>query len=114
MVASVGLLSGDVRTRQAIVFALVGWCFLLPPLKPNGQLDLHAPLARWQIFDRFNTAEDCEDSRWSYVDLPVLGRWDPKTGPAFRRQKAAKNRRETMRIMNGICVPADDPRIIPK
>jgi len=54
------LLESEVNTRRAAALALVGWYLMVPPLSHDGGVDDEAPLSKWFVLDRFDSAAKCK------------------------------------------------------
>ncbi|MGO9060944.1 MAG: hypothetical protein ACLQU2_26710 [Candidatus Binataceae bacterium] len=54
--------------QHAAALALVGWYLMLPPWIAQNRFDANAPLSKWQISGRFDTAQDCKFVREAAVD----------------------------------------------
>jgi hypothetical protein len=67
---------------------------------PNGQLDLEAPLGRWDRQESFTSADDCKDGRERLLHLPAA--------PGTAARELAEMRRA---VLTSQCVAADDPRL---
>jgi|SRR5208282_3053136 len=100
--------------RHAVALALVGWYLILPPAlatNPN-KPDLTAPLSKWTVHDKMQTATECERKR----RLAVMLAHDPdfkEYGEATARQKRQPWSIEKVRefIDPLKCISSDDPRL---
>ncbi len=97
--------------RHAAALVLVGWYFIMPPARtsPKGivNMNIKAPLSRWQIVGRFDSIKDCNE----YSDeLRKMTREaeNPNISPVEKRIEEG-----TMNILlaNSQCIATDDPRI---
>jgi hypothetical protein len=57
-----------VKPRYAATLALVGWYLLVPPSRPNYEVDQSAPLSRWAQDASFDTASECEHNRQEMIE----------------------------------------------
>lgn len=84
--------------------ALVGWYLLVPPPKPSGGADVHAPLGNWLMTTSFDKAADCESALQKYQAIL------PK-----QLRDNAKNKQfvewATQSTPAVLCIATDDPRL---
>lgn len=85
------------KPRHATALMLVGWFLMLPPWLAHNQFDTRAPLQKWRISGRFDTAEHCKFVRQAVIDWYIN---HPKD------KEASWNRRL---FGAGRCVSDDDP-----
>jgi hypothetical protein len=88
------------RRLRAFVLAAVGWYLLVPnPLikgKYKGYPDVGAPLARWTIYQSFDSAKDCEKAKEKLVNKF-------STGPVSLKA--------LVWTQSFVCIATDDPRL---
>lgn len=90
------------KLRHAAALALVGWYLMVPPLiaNPNpttgGQLEVSAPLSKWEIVRSFDTAAECNEARQ-------------------RTAASGVGNAEAQRLWQkyATCIASDDPRLRP-
>jgi hypothetical protein len=88
------------KLRHAAALALVGWYLMVPPIE-NGQLNLHAPVSRWEIESSYDRADDCQRIIARFVQMyPHL----KDEGSGFTKAKAWP-------MVNAKCIATDDPRL---
>jgi hypothetical protein len=102
-------------------FTLLGWMLMYPPIGVRqtraatpGQLsqwqedvDVHAPLAEWQVQGHFNTAEECAEYR-----LKSVREYETYNAnrPLSEKVQLHIGLADSM-IRNSVCVSADDPKV---
>jgi hypothetical protein len=88
------------KTRKAVALALMGWYLMVPPgVWPTYRLGSSAPISRWDIIQRFDTAAECEG---------YLQKQKEKTGPLSAKFKTAGDM-TWPQMMAAHCVFSDDP-----
>jgi hypothetical protein len=88
------------KLRHGTALALAGWYLIAPPVKPcpgecgadRQQIDLRAPLSRWQLIESFDSAEICKQYE---VELKLTA----STNIAWTRAHQSE------------CIASDDPRL---
>ena len=93
--------------------ALVGWYLLMPPqVSENGHPDAGVPLAQWEQMGSYNSAEDCNDDRESFMkrdqkeyNLSLIS--DP---PQSTLLKEAAHK-VAPKSSAALCIDAADPRL---
>ena len=83
-------------SRRAAVLAVIGWYLLLPPISPDGYVDSAAPLPRWKIDAKLDTA-----ARDALRHVTVLAR--RAEDPPMQVEIAADHL--------ALCIQADAPRL---
>lgn len=88
------------RRLAARLFFLTasGWYALIPPLMPDGRVDLAAPLARWEQLRAFDTADACEKVAITYAQQ-LADQTDAIARARYRQVQYVR------------CVSAADPRL---
>ena len=62
----------DMKLRHAAELALVGWYLMVPPIPLNRfRVDIDAPSSKWEHYQSFDSAEDCES-----IHAPTAGKSD--------------------------------------
>lgn len=94
--------------RHAAALALVGWYFLLPPIRVLGpkndpntpiEFDEKAPLAEWKIIQGFDAIKDCYDYP-AHLEKLLHDPRHPGTNAASKEW-----------FEKGQCIATDDPRL---
>ena len=67
---------------------------------PNGQLDLGAPLGRWDRQQSFTSSDECKNGRERLLNL--------QAGPGTTARELAEMRRV---VLTSQCVTAENPRL---
>jgi hypothetical protein len=88
-------------SRRAAVLAVIGRYLLLPPITPDGYVDSAAPLPRWKIDAKLDTAAQCENARDALRHVTVLAR--RAEDPPMQVEIAADHL--------ALCIQADAPRL---
>jgi len=87
------------KPYHAAAVALAGWYLLLPPWVAQNEFDTHAPLSKWEVSGRFDTAEHCQLVQKAAVDWYI----DHPRGKEASWHK---------RLFGaGRCVSDDDPKV---
>jgi hypothetical protein len=89
------------KPRHAAALVLVGWYLILPPITPDGNVDSGAPLARWKIDAKLDTAAQCKNLRDALHHVTVLAR--RAEDPPMQIEIGADHR--------ALCIQADAPRL---
>ena len=97
--------------RHAAALALVGWYFIMPPTRtsPKGivNMDIKAPLSRWQIVGRFDSTKDCNESPDQLRKMQRETE-NPNISPVENRnEEGAMN----ILLAKSQCIASDDPRL---
>ena len=96
------------RIRHAAAFALMGWYLILPPvLYPSRQVNPDAPITKWNHYQVFETAKECEDANMSLRKKAEALSRDEKLNPKSVVETAAAQG------SLGRCIASDDPRLKP-
>jgi hypothetical protein len=82
------------KPRHAAALALVGWYLMAPPMNPDKNVRVNAPLSQWQIVDSFDNAQDCHDKK-ARLTSDMMNR-QPELG---------------RRALHSACISTDDPRL---
>jgi len=96
------------RLRYAAALALAGWYLIGPPQQGGpADFDLHAPLSKWKIIDRYDDIGACERGRMDHLSV-----WYDRASAERPGTKAAENDAVMLVWLNdGQCVAADDPHL---
>jgi hypothetical protein len=84
----------------AAVSALIAWYLITPPSIRNGQLDMGAPLWRWDRQQSFTSSDECKSGRERLLNL--------QAGPQTTAPELEEMKRT---VLTSQCVAADDPRL---
>jgi hypothetical protein len=84
----------------AAALAVVAWYLITPPSMPNGQLDLGAPLGRWDRQQSFTSSDECKNGRERLLNL--------QAAPGTAARELAEMRTA---VLTSQCVAAEDPRL---
>ncbi len=87
------------KLPHATALALAGWYLMYPPVGPRGQSLTAAPLADWKHEGSFDTAKECEITRWGIQQNPP---------------DLSKNHDLVAGIAAAECLASDDPRLSSK
>jgi hypothetical protein len=89
------------KTRHAVVLALVGWYLMVPPYIGSTGLADKEQLSAWQRFGPYKSESDCADSK---------RKWE---GTLEAPHSATDTRPEQglMASQEALCVPDNDPRL---
>jgi hypothetical protein len=86
------------KPRHAPALALVVWYLMLPPVRPDGCVNAHAPLSKWKTSNTYATADKCKKAL-----LGLRGGW---VGSANGHELSYPSRKDT-----AACAASDDPRL---
>ena len=87
-------MSSTVKPTCTVALALLVWYLLLPPLRHDGTVNVHAHLSKWKTLGVYDTHDKCEAA------LSGL-----KAGKV-RHEVNYPSQRDTAK-----CIAADDPRL---
>jgi hypothetical protein len=91
---------------HAAALASVGWYLMFPSAIGEGRFkgypDLSLPLAEWNIYQSFDSAEDCESGK-AALENKLLLRVNASNGEA--RERAF------LWMKSPVCIATDDPRL---
>ena len=94
------------RIRHTPAMALVGWYLILPPvLYPSRRVNPDAPITKWDHYQVFDTAKECEDANMFLRKKAEALRRDEKVNPKSVVETAAAQG------LLGRCISSDDPRL---
>jgi hypothetical protein len=79
--------------RHAAAFALVACCLMVPPARDGKLLDV--PLANWSQFDSFDSAAECRNAGYDWIE----------------KQKKHGDRDKIASAYAFECIASDDPRL---
>jgi hypothetical protein len=113
--------------RHAAALALVGWYLMVPPLLPDGSVNVKAPLSEWSESGQgFDTAQDCNKARAQEAERVVknldavkreIGAL-PDTGDRPLSEVAPSTYARYASVLNkggaflsSRCISSDDPRL---
>ena len=89
------------KIGHAAAIGLVGWYLMTPPIN-HAQLNQHAPLSQWRVFQGFDKANDCSDTQ---LRQQSATRANAKADPSFANKAVADA------MLNSQCIASDDPRL---
>jgi hypothetical protein len=84
-----------VKLRRIVALALVGWYLMIPPADGGAKRDPQAPLAAWFVFGGYDTAHECEGSKFLNREGHKQRAGDPLKDAFDHAQ----------------CIATDDPRL---
>jgi hypothetical protein len=102
-----------VNACRVAALALVGWYLLVPPqVGDNGHHDKAVPLAQWEQMGSYNSAEDCNDDRESFMkrDQKEYSLSVGSNPPQSASVKEAAHK-VALKSSAALCINADDPRL---
>jgi hypothetical protein len=59
---------GQMKLRRTAALVLVGWYLMTPPLDRNREHDPSAPISRWAINGRYDTAAKCAKAQMQNIN----------------------------------------------
>lgn len=95
----------------------VGWFFMVPPLTTGTfEVDTGAPLMRWSVMERFDSAEDCEREQSHILGNVHDQSWRAEREKEYRGLRSGALRSGTSELIQksfeqGKCISANDPRL---
>src|SRR3979490_3004768 len=48
------------KPRHAAALVLVGWYLMTPPVRPDGSVNVAAPLSKWKTSNTYDAADECK------------------------------------------------------
>jgi hypothetical protein len=83
---------------------LLGWYLMVPPVSHTEQfqVDEHAPLGQWLVFEAFDNAKDCNDAQ---VRRASADKAKATANPKTTEQTVANA------MIASQCIASDDPRL---
>jgi hypothetical protein len=102
------------KPHHALAPALVGWYLVVPPdsTVPHS-VDSAAPLSRWSVITKFDTADSCKQALTGLQNK----NHDPANPDAvdklrrFKKRQPADPERARARVNDAACIAGDDPRL---
>jgi hypothetical protein len=101
-----------------ILAAKGGWLFMVPPIdRETFEVEASAPLGRWSILERFDTAEDCEQELSQIVAHVHDRTWLAEKEKEYKRlSPGAPLRSGTSELVRKTfeaakCIRTNDPRL---
>jgi hypothetical protein len=99
--------SEDMKLRETVALALVGWSLMLPPSSHTLRMDMTQDLSKWNVHSTHATAAQCEQEKQRLQDRV--------TEPATDVPKSTLRRpgRDLLaaRYRHARCVSSDDPAL---
>jgi hypothetical protein len=87
------------KLHHAAALALVGWYLIIPPSNLSPTNAYKQPLNSWPIIRSFDSADDCEDFKGTFVESSHQQRAFGVLNPSYRDYMFAQ------------CIATDDPRL---
>ena len=98
------------------VFASGGWYLMLPPPDlPPLYDNAEAPIKKWQQYESFDSAKECENGRMRHINnsISLESRFEKLQGKGKKdysiQVEMAKG--EFSKAMSALCIATDDPRL---
>ena len=82
----------------AFTLALLGWCLITPPSRPNGSFDEGAPLGLWDRQESYASSDECKNGRNRLLELEAA---------SGTTQRDLAEMKQT--ILKSRCIASDDP-----
>jgi hypothetical protein len=93
------------KLHNAATSTLIAWYLISPPIK-GGSAELRAPLAKWDIESRYDSAAECRKAKTAEAEEIVSA----QTGWSVSNNGAEK-RAIIEAITAEKCVASDDPKL---
>src|SRR5208282_3011382 len=117
------------KPRHAAALALVGWYLMVPPHRVrDGQVlvgvDRSASISEWTIEDSFDTAAECQETKWKQIQEAIKLRTSKTCAEATDDHPVRRSDTRASSAFNAIltcfgmaeweagqCIASNDPRL---